>query len=167
MSSTAPRTRTTPLVGAARPIGRLEWRRLLDWLREDGLVDAAAAERVARRYAAGDSSLPALVRLGGAGLQHAGRPRDTEALTEWLARRAQLPYLRIDPLKVDVGRVAEVMSAQYAELRKVLPVTITPEQVTVATSEPFDTGWVAEIESHSRRKVRLVVANPEDIARFT
>jgi general secretion pathway protein E len=44
-----------------------------------------------------------------------GQALDVEALTEWLARRAGLPYLRIDPLKVDVGRVADVMSVAYAE----------------------------------------------------
>ena len=120
-----------------------------------------------RRFAAGSSSLHALVRLGGAGLQHQGRALDCEALTEWLARRVQLPYLRIDPLKVDVGRVAEVMSLQYAEMRKVLPVNVSTDAVTVATSEPFDTGWVGEIESHSRRRVKLVMANPEDVARYT
>jgi len=38
--------------------------------------------------------------------------------------------------------------------------------VTVATSEPYDTGWVAEIESHTRRRVKLVLANPEDVARY-
>jgi general secretion pathway protein E len=164
----APRVRTWPAAPAGtRPIGRLEWRRLLDWLCADGVVSAADADQVVRRYGAGDSSLPALVRLGGAGLRHDGRALDTEVLTEWLAARAQLPYLRIDPLKVDVGRVAEVMSAQYAELRKVLPVGLTPEHVTVATSEPYDVAWVSEIESHTRRRVRLVVANPEDIARYT
>ena len=169
--------RSAPAVAAPAPvpapapvIGRLDWRRVLDWLRDDGLVSAADAGRVAKRFGVGDSSLPALVRLGAAGLMSHGpasKPLDTEALTEWLARRAQLPYLRIDPLKVDVGRVAEVMSVQYAELRKVLPVTVNAEQVTIATSEPFDTAWVAEIETSSRRRVRLVVANPEDIARYT
>jgi len=168
MSMPLSRTRTTPLGHAStRPIGRLEWRRLLDWLCADGLVSAADADQVVKRYGAGDSSLPALVRLGGAGLRHEGRSLDTESLTEWLAGRAQLNYLRIDPLKVDVGRVAEVMSSQYAELRKVLPVGVTPELVTIATSEPYDVGWVSEIESHTRRRVRLVVANPEDIARYT
>ena len=109
-------------LAASRPIGRLEWRRLLDWLREDGMVSAADAAAVVRRFGVGDSALPALVRLGAAGLQARGRPLDTEALTEWLAQRVQLPYLRIDPLKVDVGRVAEVMSITYAERRHALPV---------------------------------------------
>jgi general secretion pathway protein E len=61
-------TRTAPLGNAStRPIGRLEWRRLLDWLCADGMVSAADADQVVKRYGAGDSSLPALVRLGGAG----------------------------------------------------------------------------------------------------
>ncbi|WP_284616478.1 GspE/PulE family protein [Aquabacterium humicola] len=151
----------------AAPRGRLDWRQLLDWLREDGWVQPADAERVGKRFGAGDSSLPALVRLGRAGLQRGNRALDTEALTEWLAGRAKLPYLRIDPLKVDVGRVADVMSVQYAEMRKVLPVNVSVTEVTIATSEPFDTGWVGEIESHARRRVKLVVANPDDIARYT
>ncbi|WP_088279615.1 GspE/PulE family protein [Ideonella sp. A 288] len=162
MTSTA--SRPKPVV---QPRGRLDWRQLLDWLGDDGLVSRADVERVVKRFGAGDSSLHALVRLGGAGLQHRGKPLDTEALTDWLAKRAQLPYLRIDPLKVDVGRVADVMSVQYAEMRRLLPVGVGPTEITVATSEPFDTAWVAEIESHSRKRVRLVLANPEDITRYT
>ncbi len=152
-----------------RPTGRLEWRWLLDALRDDGVVSAEAAEKVTRRLGAGASSLHALVRLGGAGLVHArtGRPLDTESLTEWLAGRWGLPYLRIDPLRADIGRIAEVMSVHYAESRRALPVVVSATEVTIATAEPFDTGWVAEIEAHLRRPVRLVVANPEDIRRFT
>jgi general secretion pathway protein E len=156
-----------PRSSAPPPKGRLDWRLLLDWLSEDAWVQAADAERVQKRFGAGTSSLPALVRLGRAGLLRGHRALDTEALTEWLAGRAQLPYLRIDPLKVDVGRVADVMSVQYAEMRKVLPVNVGATEVTIATSEPFDTAWVAEIEAHARKRVKLAVANPEDIARYT
>ena len=166
MTAHAPRHRSSHAPAAA-PRGRLDWSQLLAWLGEDGWVSAADAERVHKRFGAGNSSLPPLVRLGRAGLQRGQRPLDTEALTEWLAGRAQKPYLRIDPLKVDVGRVADVMSAQYAEMRKVLPVNVGVTEVTIATSEPWDTAWVAEIESHARKRVKLVVANPEDIARYT
>ncbi len=155
------------------PRSRLEWPLLLGWLREDGWISAEDAERVSARFRAGPSSLHALVRLGGAGLVRqrsaagAGRVLDTEALTEWLAGRCRLPYLRIDPLRVDVGRVAEVMSVHYAELRRALPVSVTPTEVVIATAEPLDTAWVAEIEAHTRRTVRLVVANPDDLRRYT
>ncbi len=168
-SATAkPAAHAAPSVPAAHK-GRLEWPLLLGWLRDDGLIGAEDADRVAARFRAGASSLHALVRLGGAGLLHAGKGHalDTEALTEWLATRCRLPYLRIDPLRVDVGRVADVMSVQYAEMRRALPVNVTPTEVTIATAEPFDVAWVPEIESHTRRQVRLVVSNPDEVRRFT
>ncbi len=159
--------RQPPAPANPPPRGRLEWRTLLDWLRADGWVSEADAERVAQRLGAGSSSLHALVRLGGAGLQRDGRLLDTEALTEWLAGRAGLPYLRIDPLKADVGKVADVMAVRYAETRLALPVTVGPQGVTIATAEPFDTDWVPEIEAHTRRRVQLAVANPLEVRRYT
>ncbi|NWG74393.1 MAG: type II/IV secretion system protein, partial [Rubrivivax sp.] len=96
-----------------------------------------------------------------------GRALDVEARTEWLAQRLGLPYLRIDPLKVDVARVADVMSVRYAESRRVLPVAVGAREITVATSEPFETDWVAEIESHTRKRVRRVLASPDELARYT
>ncbi len=162
---------TKPAAGtaAAKPEGRLEWRSLLRWMQEDGLIDAEQVPRMEARFAAGDSSLHPLVRLGHAGLVRAGtgKPLELEQLTEWLASRAQLPYLRIDPLKVDVGRVADIMSVGYAEAKRCLPVQVGLTEVVIATSEPYDRSWVAQIESHARKPVRLVVANPLEIARYT
>jgi general secretion pathway protein E len=156
-----------PAAPAAK--GRLEWQGLLQWLREDGWISADDAERVAQRFRAGSSSLHALVRLASAGLARAGsgKPLDAEALTEWLAGRVGKPYLRIDPLRVDVGRVADVMSVQYAQLRHALPVAVGATEVTIATAEPFDTGWVSEIEAHTRKSVKLVLASPDEIRRYT
>ncbi len=143
----------TPVLPHAPWKGKLDWKLLLGWLRDDRLISAEDGERVTQRFGAGASSLHALVRLGGAGLVRAGtrRPLDTEALTEWLAERiAACRYLRIDPLKADVGRVADVMSVHYAESRCALPVQVAATEVVIATAEPFDTGWVAEIEAHTR-----------------
>ncbi len=142
---------------------------MLHWLEEDAWIEADEAERVIKRFAAGASSLHALVRLGNAGLTRRGsvQPLDTEALTEWLAGRAGLAYQRIDPLRADVGRVGDVMSVRYAELRRALPLSFSATEVVIATAEPFDVAWVAEIETHTRRSVRLVVANPDDVRRFT
>jgi len=149
--------------------GRLDWRVLVDWLREDGLVTPGDAQRTHQRLAAGASAQHPLVRLANVGLLHAGtgKPLDTESLTEWLAGRAGLDYLRIDPLKVDVGRVADVMSINYAEKRRCLPVQVGSAEITIATCEPFDTDWVAEIEGHTRKRIRLVVASPNELTRYT
>jgi general secretion pathway protein E len=153
----------------ATPTGRLDWRLLLKWLREDQLIDAEDAERTKKRFGAADSAQHPLVRLGAAGLTRKGtdKPLDTEALTEWLAGRCGLPYLRIDPLKVDVGRVADVMSISYAERRRALPLQYGAQEVTIGTCEPFDTGWVAEIESHTRKPIKLVLVSPIELQRYT
>src|SRR5690348_1553262 len=149
--------------------GKLTWRTLLAWLREDKVVSPDDVENTARRFASGNSAQHPLVRIGQAGLQRVGDGKvlDTETLTEWLAKRVKLPYVRIDPLKVDVGRVADVMSIQYAERRHALPLSFGLTEVTIATCEPLDLGWVSEIEAHTRRTVKLVIVNPIEIARYT
>jgi len=149
--------------------GPLAWRDLLHWLVEDDLVRVADAAQLAQRLGAGDSAQHPLVRLANAGLRHA-RSRDVldlDTLTRWLAQRVSLPYLRIDPIKVDVAKVTDVMSVGYAERRRVLPVQVGVAEVVVATSDPFVVDWISEIAQHTRKTVRLVVANPLDIARYT
>ena len=149
--------------------GPLVWRKVVDWLSADGVISADEAQRTIARCSQAESAQNPLVRLSNVAMARAsdGRPLDIEALTEYVAQRAGLPYLRIDPLRVDVGRVADTMSATYAERHKVLPVQVTPTEVVVATAEPFMTDWVAEVERQSRRTVRRVMANPQDIHRFT
>ena len=157
----------TPMADAYR--GPVQWRQLVDWLREDGVITAVEADRTIARCSQAESAQPALVRLAAVGMQRAsdGQAMDVEELTQHLARRAGLPYLRIDPLRVDAGKVSDTMSATYAERHKVLPVQVTAAEVVVATSEPFIDDWVAEVKRQSRRSVRRVVANPAEIKRFT
>ncbi len=149
--------------------GPLEWRRIVQWLREDGVIAVEEAQRTVARLAQAESSQHPLVRLASVAMARASddKPLDIEALTEYLATRVGLDYLRIDPLRVDVGKVAETMSANYAERHKVLPVQVTPNEVVIATSEPFITDWVAEVERQARRTVRRVLVNPLDLQRYT
>jgi general secretion pathway protein E len=158
---------TKPAV--VEPAGPLDWRRLVHWLQQDGVIDAQESQRIHTRCAQAESVQHPLVRLASVVVHRAsdGKPMDVELLTQWLAKRAGLQYLRIDPLKVEVGRVADAMSAAYAERHKILPVQVTPHEVVVATAEPYLTDWVAEVERQSRRSVRRVLASPQDIKRYT
>jgi general secretion pathway protein E len=159
------------MASASRPsyVGPVTWRLLVAWLAEDGVISTAEFERTVARCSQAESAQPALVRLASVAMLRArdGKPLDMEMLAEWLAGRAGLAYLRIDPLKVDVGKVADTMSAVYAERHKVLPLQVGTREVVVATAEPFVTDWVAEVERQARRSVRRVVANPLDIHRYT
>ncbi len=153
----------------AKAQGPLDWRALVEWLRADGVIATEEAERTIARCSQAESAQHPLVRLASVSMRRAGdnRALDIESLTEWLAGRAGLGYLRIDPLKVDVGKVADAMSAPYAERHRVLPVQVTPTEMVVATAEPFIVDWVAEVERQSRRSVRRVLASPQEIARYT
>jgi general secretion pathway protein E len=169
LPTSAASSATAPPGASATPTGPLDWRTLLKWLREDEVVSTDEAERTRKRFGGADSAQHPLVRLGAAGLTRkgSGKPLDTEALTEWLAGRSGLPYVRIDPLKVDVGRVADIMSISYAERRRALPLQVGPHEVTVATCEPFDAAWVAEIEGHTRKAIKLVLVSPLELQRYT
>lgn len=95
------------------------------------------------------------------------RPVTLDWLTEWLAGKVKLPFYRIDPLKIDFTRVADVMSASYATRFHILPVELTTSELVIATSEPFATEWEAEIAKITRRNVKLVIANPLEIGQYT
>ncbi|MBE0589197.1 MAG: type II/IV secretion system protein [Hydrogenophaga sp.] len=149
--------------------GPLDWRTLVGWLREDGVISADEAARTVARCASAHSAQHPLQRLAVVGVAREadGHVLDIEQLTQWLARRSGIDYFRIDPLKVDVGKVADVMSAAYAERHKVLPVQVGVAEVVVATAEPFIRDWVPEVERQTRKSVRLVLASPMDVARYT
>ena len=148
--------------------GPVHWRHLLEWLHADGVISAEETQRTSARCAQAESAQHPLVRLASVSMHRAddGSVLDVEALTQWLAGHAGLEYFRIDPLKVDVGKVADIMSPSYAERHNILPVQVTASEVVVATAEPFVTGWVAEVERQSRRSVRRVVSMPQEIRRF-
>ena len=149
--------------------GPLDWRSLVQWLQLDGVISPQELQRITTRCAQAESVQHPLVRLASVAVRRASddKPLDIELLTQWLSARAGLVYLRIDPLKVDVSKVADSMSPAYAERHKILPVQVTAHEVVVATAEPFLTDWVDEVERQSRRSVRRVLANPQDIHRYT
>ncbi|MBK9236047.1 MAG: type II/IV secretion system protein [Rhodoferax sp.] len=148
--------------------GLIHWRHMLEWLHSDGIISLEEMQRTTARCSQAESAQHPLVRLASVSMHRAddGSVLDVEALTQWLAGHAGLAYFRIDPLKVDVGKVADIMSPTYAERHNILPVQVTASEVVVATAEPFVSGWVAEVERQSRRSVRRVVSMPREIRRF-
>ena len=85
---------------------RLELHQLLPALVEGGLITPDIAQRL--------SALPA------GSSQHpleciAAHGPCLETLTQWLAQHVGQPYLRIDPLKIDVATVVPLMSHAFAQ----------------------------------------------------
>ncbi|WP_248806680.1 GspE/PulE family protein [Pseudomonas sp. MWU13-2100] len=102
-----------------------------------------------------------------ADLSRPGKPLDLENLTVWLARQAGQPYLRIDPLKINVAAVTGLMSYAFAQRHKILAVAVDRDGVTIASAQPHVRTWEADLSHVLKLPIRRVVANPLDIQRFT
>ena len=88
-------------------------------------------------------------------------------LNQWLAAKAGMPLVRIDPLKVDVPAVTQLMSFEYARSQHILPVDVTMDEVVIGTDQPFYTDWQSSIEKIIKSKsYRTVYLNPEQIIRY-
>ena len=136
----------------------LELPQLLAWLQEDGLLDATQAAAISAQAA----QLPAPALHPLCSIAHGALTLDT--LCAWLARRASLPYLRIDPLHIDFSQVADVMTAGYAARFNILPVECTLDRIVIATAQPYALAWQAQLGNLAPRKLSLVIANPLHIA---
>ena len=132
----------------------------------DGLLDPAQAPEISDMWSGQNRAHP-FIWLAGRGLQRPdGMPLDISTLSRWLAGRCELPYLQIDPLKMDVDAVTREVSPNYTARYGILPVAVDEKTVTFATAEPYERRWEEQMAHVLRREVRRVIANPDDIERY-
>jgi general secretion pathway protein E len=153
--------------GPAAPDRRLRLDDILKLMVADGLILPADAERIARsRTQRFEHPLELIAEQKLKSLKPPHRLLLLDALVEWLAGKLGVPYLHIDPLKVDLGAVTATMSNAYAERYRILPVAVDRLTLTVATGEPFVRSWADELARILKLDIRLVFANPVDIRRY-
>ncbi len=148
---------------------RLTLQEVLDALIDSGRVPREEAEkfRQERRYYRGSAHpLAVIAEQRWKSPLPPYRTLDLETLTAWLADWVGLPYYHIDPLKVNLAAVTEVMSSAYASRFRILPVEVRASEVVIATAEPFIRSWEEELQPILKKDIRRVIANPEDIARY-
>ncbi|MBA1234159.1 GspE/PulE family protein [Stutzerimonas nitrititolerans] len=100
-------------------------------------------------------------------LARPGKKLDLETLSLWLADQAGQPYLRIDPLKINVAAITPLMSYAFAQRHKILAVAVDSSAVTIASAQPFVKSWEANLTHVLKRPIKRVVANPAELQRFT
>ena len=151
----------------------LDLQQIFTWLLADGTVIKeevkdfyAQAQGIFRNASIAIHPLSAVAQCKRLTAQVPQRAMTLEWLTEWLAHKVALPFYRIDPLKIDFAKVADVMSATYATRFNILPVELTATELVIATAEPFRIDWEPEIAKISRRNIKLVIANPIDITQY-
>ena len=153
----------------SNPNGRLTLGDTLRMLVSDGIVDKAHAEKLYKDRKLDSSKLHPIVVVGEQkwkSLKAPNKPVTVEMLTTWLAERSGLEFYRIDPLKLDFGSAAKIVSQGYAERLRIMPISVKNGEAVIATTEPFSTDWIADLERVLKMKIQLVMANPLEISRY-
>lgn len=152
-----------------KPTGRLTLGDTLRILVNDGILDKEQAEKLYKDHKLDSSNLHPLVVIGEQKWKSLNTPHNAitvEWLSSWLATHAGLDYYHIDPLKLDFGSAAQIVSKGYAERLKIMPIAVKDGMAIIATTEPFNTDWIEDLERVLKMKVKLVFANPLEVSRY-
>ena len=132
----------------------------------DKLVAKEDADRLANDRRHNRSDQHPLVVISEQKLKDPRNPKKTlhlEMLTEWLATKVGLPYLHVDPFKIDFAAVTKLMSTAYAQRYHILPVGVNTREATIATCEPYVRDWEENLKQILRLEIKRVIVNPIDI----
>ncbi len=118
--------------------------------------------------AAGESVHPAevLAAMGLGQMGDARFPVGERVAMQALAAHVGLPFIDLDPLKIDAKLAPKLLSRPFARRHGALIIEADDHTVTVAVSDPLDHALVEALQTHVRREPRLVVAAPTEIQRL-
>ncbi len=117
---------------------------------------------------AGDGVHPAEVIVA-LGLGQAGDerfPLSERVIMQALATHVGLPFVDLDPLKIDAKLAPQLLSRPFARRHGALIIAADDRTVTVAVADPLDHSLVEALETHVRRLPKLVVAAPGESQRL-
>jgi general secretion pathway protein E len=149
--------------------GRLTVEALLPVLQHDQVLSPQNVEQMRQVVPRRGDERHAFVRIGEMSFQSNTQPSypvTVERLSRWLAEKIGVPYVRIDPLKIDVSEMTKLVSQAYAQRFQFLPIAADEQTVTVATAEPNVREWEREMARVLKRRIKRVIANPQDIERY-
>jgi general secretion pathway protein E len=167
-------TTTRPVRAVAPPSSpetdrRLTLDEILTDLLADQLITQDAADALLATKSVRRGDIHPLVVIADQKWKDPRQPRrmlQLDVLTEWLAQRVGLPYVHIDPFKIDFAAVTKVMSSTYATRFRILPIHVSFKEATIATCEPYVREWETELSQILRLDIKRVLANPVDIGNF-
>ena len=104
-------------------------------------------------------------------LQISSPPPDNRVLTadimlEAVSKHINLPFVKIDPLKLDSDVVTKVISKPYAVRYQLVPIELSDGTLTVATSNPFEREGMDGIERTTGYKVKMVVTTRAELIKI-
>ena len=93
-------------------------------------------------------------------------PLDEETIYQTLAYRWEVPYYKLDPLKLDLQVVTSSISRSFAMKHLVLPVEVNDGVLMVATPKPINLEILDDISSACKMRVQMVISPKSDIIKL-
>jgi general secretion pathway protein E len=93
-------------------------------------------------------------------------PLDEETIYQALSREWEIPYFKIDPLKLDLNLVTTTIPRNFAMKHLVVPVEVKDGVMTVATPDPFNLEVFDDIAMASKFKVRVAVSPKSEVIKL-
>ncbi len=97
-----------------------------------------------------------------AALRRLGRLSEDE-ITQAIAKHVQLPYLKINPLDLDLDVVTAALPAPFARRHTMCAVSKHGNTVTLAIYNPFNRAPLTDLQQFGALEVKLVVCSRTDI----
>ena len=143
----------------------LDLRRLLDaLLAEQRITTNAVLEALAQaKLHPAQHPLELIAALALPDLHNPGQALGLDTLCQWLAAQVGQPFRHIDPLQVDLPKVSTVMSAAFARRHGILALAVDANSVTVASAQPYQREWEADLAGSLGKRVQRVLASPLQI----
>src|SRR3990172_1585938 len=139
----------------AAPAGPTEGPDLLGVLVTRGVLNPEQADRVRRAQKVGGlSAEQAVIQLGFAG---------EVQIAQALAAHAGLPYVKINPLDLDLDVVTKAIAGPFARKHGMVAIAKTTDRITVAVHNPFAPFPVDDIRRVTGLDVDRVVATRTDV----
>ena len=89
-----------------------------------------------------------------------------DIMLEAVSKHINLPFVKIDPLKLDSDVVTKVISKPYAVRYQLVPIDLSDGTLTVATSNPFEREGMDGIERTTGYKVKMVVTTKAELIKI-
>ena len=91
---------------------------------------------------------------------------DEDSIFQTVAEGWDIPFVKIDPLKLDLNLVTTTIPISFAKNHLVLPIEIRQGKLTVATPNPFNLEVLEDITRACQMQVKAVVSPRSDIIKL-
>lgn len=149
---------------------KLDIHEVLEWLESDGMVTDENAHMLHTLAVTSEyrekNALCVIAERNWVDQRDGHAVLTLDLLANWLSEKVDIPYHRIDPLKIEVGKITSVMSYAYASRFNILPISVDDKYITIATAEPFVKEWEQELSRINHKEFKRVISSPDDIARY-